>query len=348
MVTLVKAGMIRGKFCKIPEHVTPDDFVYSGLDIAGNTSNPLGSNLTQVFQDQLPGLNHQGVATVKIELAPKGLNPPHAHRGHCCYRWYAPMDNPYPMVESKGQRLRAPRASFFGGDQCQQDAPAIALASPVVFINSGSFELIKDSIKILEGHKDTFIHIKHKKKPAHLERFCWCTWDAFYKDVNPLGIKEGLDSVELFAGSLLPSLEFGISRNTRRPSNSKIRGKLCLLRANPPSISLIRGDVRIIFYEKLIGGHLFYACFNTAFITSSLLQFIWCHFCPPTDVWYKSQLLLLTVLGGLPLAVTLTLAYSMKKMMADKTLVRRISACETMGSATTNCSDKRGTLTWPR
>ncbi|XP_073143207.1 mechanosensitive ion channel protein 2, chloroplastic-like isoform X2 [Henckelia pumila] len=40
------------------------------------------------------------------------------------------------------------------------------------------------------------------------------------------------------AGSLLPSLEFGISRNTRRPSNSKIRGKLCLLRANPPSISL--------------------------------------------------------------------------------------------------------------
>ncbi|XP_075511303.1 phosphatidylinositol 3,4,5-trisphosphate 3-phosphatase and protein-tyrosine-phosphatase PTEN1-like [Primulina tabacum] len=35
----------------------------------------------------------------------------------------------------------------------------------------------------------------------------------------------------------------------------------------------IRGDIRIIFYEKLIGGRLFYACFNTAFITSSLLQF---------------------------------------------------------------------------
>lgn len=35
----------------------------------------------------------------------------------------------------------------------------------------------------------------------------------------------------------------------------------------------LTGDVRIIFYEKLIGGRVFYVCFNTAFITGSLLQF---------------------------------------------------------------------------
>ncbi|XP_075480277.1 germin-like protein subfamily 1 member 16 [Primulina tabacum] len=73
------AVFVNGKFCKNSEHVTPEDFVYSGLDIVGNTSNPLGSKLTLVFQNQLRGLNHQGVSTVKIELAPKGLNPPHAH-----------------------------------------------------------------------------------------------------------------------------------------------------------------------------------------------------------------------------------------------------------------------------
>ncbi|KAI3469645.1 hypothetical protein Pfo_026308 [Paulownia fortunei] len=42
---------------------------------------------------------------------------------------------------------------------------------------------------------------------------------------------------------------------------------------------------------------------------------------------------------GLPLAVRLTLAYSMKRMMADQALVRNLSACEATGSATTICTD---------
>ncbi|KAL8859356.1 MAG: hypothetical protein Q9178_004034 [Gyalolechia marmorata] len=48
---------------------------------------------------------------------------------------------------------------------------------------------------------------------------------------------------------------------------------------------------------------------------------------------------------GLPLAVTLALAFATTRMMRDNNLVRLLRACETMGNATTVCSDKTGTLT---
>ncbi|KAH0788380.1 calcium-translocating P-type ATPase, PMCA-type family protein [Histomonas meleagridis] len=48
---------------------------------------------------------------------------------------------------------------------------------------------------------------------------------------------------------------------------------------------------------------------------------------------------------GLPLAVTISLAYSIRKMMSDNNFVRHLSSCETMGSATVICTDKTGTLT---
>ena len=51
---------------------------------------------------------------------------------------------------------------------------------------------------------------------------------------------------------------------------------------------------------------------------------------------------------GLPLAITLGLAFAMRKMMADQNLVRRLEACETMGSATQLNADKTGTLTQNR
>lgn len=56
-------------------------------------------------------------------------------------------------------------------------------------------------------------------------------------------------------------------------------------------------------------------------------------------------IIVVAVPEGLPLAVTLSLAFAMKQLMKDKALVRHLSACETMGSATCICTDKTGTLT---
>lgn len=48
---------------------------------------------------------------------------------------------------------------------------------------------------------------------------------------------------------------------------------------------------------------------------------------------------------GLPLAVMISLAYSVRKMYKDQNFVKRLSSCEIMGGANNICSDKTGTLT---
>jgi Ca2+-transporting ATPase len=55
--------------------------------------------------------------------------------------------------------------------------------------------------------------------------------------------------------------------------------------------------------------------------------------------------IVIAVPEGLPLAVTLALAFAMTRMLKDQNLVRVLSSCETMGNATVICSDKTGTLT---
>ncbi len=59
-------------------------------------------------------------------------------------------------------------------------------------------------------------------------------------------------------------------------------------------------------------------------------------------------LVVVSVPEGLPMAVTLSLAYSMRRMLRTNNLVRKLHACETMGATTVICTDKTGTLTQNR
>ena len=62
-----------------PMLATANDFSFSGLNIPGNTSNQVGSNVTLLNVDRIPGLNTLGISLARIDYAPYGLNPPHTH-----------------------------------------------------------------------------------------------------------------------------------------------------------------------------------------------------------------------------------------------------------------------------
>jgi Ca2+-transporting ATPase len=63
------------------------------------------------------------------------------------------------------------------------------------------------------------------------------------------------------------------------------------------------------------------------------------------DFMVAVTIIVVAVPEGLAMSVTLSLAYSMRRMTASHTLVRRMDACETIGAVTVICSDKTGTLT---
>ncbi|XP_028783673.1 germin-like protein subfamily 1 member 13 [Neltuma alba] len=68
---------VNGKFCKDPKLVKADDFFFHIME--GNTSNPLGSQVTQVSANEFPRLNTLATSLARIDFAPYGLNPPHIH-----------------------------------------------------------------------------------------------------------------------------------------------------------------------------------------------------------------------------------------------------------------------------
>ncbi|URE06166.1 germin-like protein [Musa troglodytarum] len=71
--------LVNGFVCKDPMQVTAEDFFAMGLDKAGNTENKVGSMVTAVNVNKLAGLNTLGISMVRIDYAPRGLNPPHTH-----------------------------------------------------------------------------------------------------------------------------------------------------------------------------------------------------------------------------------------------------------------------------
>jgi len=90
---------------------------------------------------------------------------------------------------------------------------------------------------------------------------------------------------------------------------------------------------RTIMYISEAGGDWDWAGFITYTLQSVMLAV---------------TLVVVSVPEGLPMAVTLSLAYSMRRMLRTGNLVRRLHACETMGAVTVICTDKTGTLTQNR
>ncbi|XP_074057406.1 plasma membrane calcium-transporting ATPase 3 isoform X1 [Macrotis lagotis] len=132
--------------------------------------------------------------------------------------------------------------------------------------------------------------------------------------------------------------------NGPKKEKSVLQGKLTKLAVQIGKAGLVMSAFTVVIlviyfviYNFVIGGR------------------TWLSNCTPVYVQYFVKffiigvtVLVVAVPEGLPLAVTISLAYSVKKMMKDNNLVRHLDACETMGNATAICSDKTGTLTTNR
>ncbi|KAL6226782.1 hypothetical protein ACLB2K_000743 [Fragaria x ananassa] len=70
-----------GYSCKRPENVTVDDFVYSGLGVAGNTSTITRDAITLASYNEVPALNGLGLSMARVDMAPGAVVPLHKHPG---------------------------------------------------------------------------------------------------------------------------------------------------------------------------------------------------------------------------------------------------------------------------
>ncbi|XP_028850618.1 plasma membrane calcium-transporting ATPase 3b isoform X6 [Denticeps clupeoides] len=132
--------------------------------------------------------------------------------------------------------------------------------------------------------------------------------------------------------------------NVPKKEKSVLQGKLTKLAVQIGKAGLVMSAITVIIL-------VLYFVIETFVIGDKK----WLTECTPIYIQYFVKffiigvtVLVVAVPEGLPLAVTISLAYSVKKMMKDNNLVRHLDACETMGNATAICSDKTGTLTTNR
>ncbi|XP_056381261.1 plasma membrane calcium-transporting ATPase 2 isoform X9 [Hyla sarda] len=132
--------------------------------------------------------------------------------------------------------------------------------------------------------------------------------------------------------------------NPHKKEKSVLQGKLTKLAVQIGKAGLVMSAITVIIL-------VLYFTIDTFVVQKRQ----WLSECTPIYIQYFVKffiigvtVLVVAVPEGLPLAVTISLAYSVKKMMKDNNLVRHLDACETMGNATAICSDKTGTLTTNR
>ncbi|KAF6148450.1 hypothetical protein GIB67_038805 [Kingdonia uniflora] len=108
-----------GYLCKPSAKVTVDDFVFTGLGIAGNTSNIIKAAVTPAFSAQFPGLNGLGISIGRLDIAVGGVIPFHTHpsasevllvlQGKICAGFVSSANTVYLQTLTKGDVMIFPQ-----------------------------------------------------------------------------------------------------------------------------------------------------------------------------------------------------------------------------------------------
>ena len=126
-----------------------------------------------------------------------------------------------------------------------------------------------------------------------------------------------------------------IDDSVKTPLNEQLDGLSDWITKISYGIAVLIVIGRVIMYFVANGTYCFGSMEQMAPFIAYILQ----------TLMIAVTLVVVAVPEGLPMAVTLSLAYSMRRMLKTKNLVRKMHACETMGATTVICTDKTGTLT---